>query len=135
MRNDAVRPGPSGVASTSGNTDGSRGGAPGTSSGWANRIVDVQQSSRAIQGAGSIPGTTGSLSNTNTNRTEGNTIVPYFTPTPVRIVNSPARLNSSINEFRSPKRRRIESPGKKADLSLEIDEEAEVNQSEISLQN
>ncbi len=35
-------------------------------------------------------------------------------------------LDSSISQFRSPKRRKIESPEKKGDTSLEIDEEAEV---------
>ena len=50
-------------------------------------------------------------------------------PSPTRIANnSPRRLNSSINEFRSPKRRRISSGGK-VDSEVEVDEEAEVSMS------
>ena len=50
-------------------------------------------------------------------------------PSPTRVANNtPGRLNSSINEFRSPKRRRISSGGK-VDAEAEIDEEAEVSMS------
>ncbi len=37
-------------------------------------------------------------------------------------------LDSSVSEFRSPKRRRLESPQNKADTSVEVDEEAEVSE-------
>ena len=59
-------------------------------------------------------------------------------PSPLRTAtnssNTPGLLNNSINEFRSPKRRRIESqsPGGKLGPDAEIDEEAEVSLKELS---
>ena len=142
FRVDANQPGPSGVASTSGSTGGLRDETPGRalgshSSTEGTRTISGTSGLRQILdffslGASNMPIHQPSAlgSQPNRNRISENAVaLPTLTisSSPGRIVNSPARLNSSINEFRSPKRRRIESPGKQANLSTEIDEEAEVS--------